>query len=155
MVLTPSIHEQYISAIIVILIIIAIHAVTKPFAKNWHNKLDLFLLLNLLSITTLSFINLSIDASSDKNWRRDLIPAVQLCLGSVPLVYMIVYFCKHFLSKKCKQGNSWRLRFDLFHRKFCSRGLILLENIKRLLRVAQVFVSPKLNGGHLYIETVY
>ena len=63
----------------------------QPFNTKWHNKLDLFLLINLQLVTMLTVINYySYNAEHNKN-RTNIIAAMQLILITLPLLYFAGY----------------------------------------------------------------
>lgn len=98
LVVTVAVNEEYFSAIITLIIIISIHAIVRPFAVEWHNKLDLFLLLNLLSVMILSYVNITNNYTVHSEY-TDTIAVVQLILASTPFVVIILY-CVRLVWKR-------------------------------------------------------
>ena len=84
------IQMSYVLATIIIIIIV--HIIFRPFATPWHNKLDVFLLVNLLLIILLSYINVTNnDCTIQPSSETKFILIAQLLLMSAPFVYIGVY----------------------------------------------------------------
>ena len=63
----------------------------QPFNTKWHNKIDLFLLINLQLVTVLTLINYYSDIVEHNKNKTTLIAAIQLILITLPLVYFAGY----------------------------------------------------------------
>ena len=99
MIVITDISTQLSYAMATIVIIIIVHVIAQPFAKPWHNKLDVFLLINLLSIIVMSYVNFSVSDTSDLSLKKDMIAAVQLVLASTPFVYFGAYLANTLIKK--------------------------------------------------------
>ena len=137
LVLSPSIHKQYICSILVIVIIITIHALTSPFAKKWHNKFDLFLLVNLLTIVIFAYINITINPTGKQNLISDLIAIAQLMLCSTPFVFFIVY-------------SGWYI-FKKYKHKFLNK----MSDEDQMDAVSQEIVFAKIDSIGKYQSVSY
>ena len=97
-----NIYIQVSYVLATIIIIIIVHIIFRPFATPWHNKLDTFLLMNLLSIILLSYISVSIN---DTVWStkktHTQIALVKFALASAPFVYIGIYLAT-FIKRKYK-----------------------------------------------------
>ncbi len=100
--------DQYFIPILTLIIIILIHSIIKPFATNWHNKLDIFLLLNLLTIIFLSYVNIGYDMG---NVSKNSIACVQLIIGSAPLLILIGWIGKK-IKTRCNHRFGKRSNYD-------------------------------------------
>ena len=76
----------------------------QPFNTKWHNKLDLFLLINLQLVTVLTVINYYSDIVEHNKNKTTLIAAIQLILITLPLVCFAGYCVYHvgFEFKYCR-----------------------------------------------------
>ena len=94
-----NIYTQYSYTMITIIAIIIIHIIARPFAIPWHNKLDLFLLVNMLCIILLSYFNVSTNSSNPNSTASNLIALTQLLLASAPFIYIFIYLVRPLLKK--------------------------------------------------------
>ena len=111
LVLSPKINDQYNPAIIMLIIIILIHSIAKPFAIDWHNKLDIFLLLNLLTIIFLTDINVGSNVANEWPESNNLIASIQIILSLAPLLIAIVYIGSKIKKRYIHKFEN-RRRYD-------------------------------------------
>ena len=80
----------YMTAEGILFLLLLLHCLAQPFQKRWHNYLDIFLLLSLLAVNTLTIINYHYI-----NWNNnDAITTyviIQLFLLTLPLLYISGY----------------------------------------------------------------
>ena len=85
---------------ILLFLILLLHCFYHPFENNKYNKLDSFLLINLLLITIMH--RSSLDDSDTSGISTDTIAAVlQLLLMTLPLLYLVCYILRPFFKMKC------------------------------------------------------
>ena len=86
-----NITEVYISTEIILLAILTTHVVFKPFQNPWHNKLDVFLLVNNILVT---FITLNQHLRTTFIYdNNQVFPIIQIILMTFPFLYFVGYSC--------------------------------------------------------------
>ena len=103
-IIAANIPDYYTYVITLLTFIITIHFMVQRFNTKWHNKLDLFLLINLQLVTMLTLINYYSDIVEHNKNKTTLIAAIQLILITLPLVYFGGYCVYHvgFEFKHCR-----------------------------------------------------
>ncbi len=97
-----SITEVYISIEIILLAILMAHVVFKPFQNPWHNKLDVFLLVNIILVT---FITLNQHLRTTfVNDNNQVFPIIQIVFMAFPFLYFIGY-SSYKVNKKYSLGT--------------------------------------------------
>ena len=90
---------------ILLFLILLLHCFYRPFENNKYNKLDSFLLINLLLITIMH--RSSLDDSATSGIRTDTITAVlQLLLMTLPLLYLVCFILRPFFKMKCPTAQA-------------------------------------------------
>ena len=82
MTFSESIDMYYINASIILFMVLLLHSLVRPFQTKWHNYLDLFLLINLLLLNSLTTSNYFISV-----WRSG--PRIGLSLGIIQSLLMV------------------------------------------------------------------
>ena len=106
MTFSESIDLYYINASIILFMVLLLHSLVRLFESKWHNYLDLFLLINLLLLNSLTTSNYFISV-----WRSG--PRIGLSLGIIQSLLMvcpiiivlaipIVYCMKKKIENKCQ-----------------------------------------------------
>ena len=93
--------DHYNYALVSLMVIVLIHAMVRPFEKEWHNKLDLYLLLTMLTVVFLSHLNATTSRVS-----RNLLVTCQVIISSVPFVLFTIRYIVKIIRKKCKNKNE-------------------------------------------------
>jgi hypothetical protein len=112
-VFAQSIFEHLIYITMILIGILILHGIVKPFQKSWHNKIDFCLLSNLLITQILTIINLYADSLDKHNVVKNSLN-LQLFLLGCPLVYMGGYVV-YLAYKKCgckKIDKMWFNRWE-------------------------------------------
>ena len=93
---------EYVSADIILFFILALHYFCRPFQKSLHNKIDIFLLLNLVVVNMLTVLHYHATFLGlfDKHFYQFTI-SVQFLLVYLPAVYAFIY-CIYQITKKLK-----------------------------------------------------
>ena len=111
---TPSYSVFFTVVEILLLCVLALHAVSQPYTVKVHNIVDTLLFTNLAIINAISFANYNRNQNyGEKVYEMKFINvsiAIQLVLIYVPLIAMAVYaivaICKHYPLRKSKQNGS-------------------------------------------------
>ena len=109
---TSSISLIYIYAEILLFVIMSLHISFRPFKKSWHNKLDLFLIINLLVVNLISVSNYYTRSyTTTESLLKGVFDFIQISLISMPVLYVILLaswkvikrfpILKQSLVKKC------------------------------------------------------
>ena len=98
---------------ILLFLILLLHCFYRPFENNKYNKLDSFLLINLLLITIMH--HSSLNDSDISGISLDTIAAVlQLLLMTLPLLYLVYFILRHFIKMKCSAAQVLRNDCEAF-----------------------------------------
>ena len=97
---------EYMTAELILFLILLCHFLVQPFQKKIHNQLDIFLLTNLLAVNTLTMINYSIQWNNSQLKRATIL--IQLFLITLPLLYIVGYLA-YYIFKSIKSKISYRL----------------------------------------------
>ena len=94
-------------------LILLLHCFYQPFENNKHNKLDSFLLINLLLITIMRH---SSPDDSDNCISRDttVTGVLQLLLMTLPLLYLVGFILRHFIKMKRLTAQAPENDHDVF-----------------------------------------
>ena len=107
LVITNNIALSYMAVSGILLLILIIHSLIRPFQVKWHNFLDLFLLSNLLCVNTLTVFNYYVSAWNSQS-KSNIIPDMQLTLIAIPLFIVPVCYLGPSAFKKllpyCKRN---------------------------------------------------
>ena len=90
---TESISEIYITAEIVLFAIMVTHMLFRPFQTPWHNKLDILLLINSLTINFLTLNHHYRTILYHRKGYSDFFLFIQIFLMTLPPCYLIIYTC--------------------------------------------------------------
>ena len=136
---------------ILLILIIAIHCLCRPYKVDAHNKIDICLLVNLLLINTLSCWKYILSAeSSNKHQDNDLyiINVLQPLLMLLPLVGLLIYGLWSLIRKRvCAQKRLNRFNLGKPNSEECV--LELLDDRERSLESSENFNT----GFHRLTET--
>ena len=105
---TASITVVYMTAEGLLFLWLLCHCFVQPFQKKWHNQLDIFLLMNLLAVNTLTISNyLSMQYISF----QDIIISMQLFFITLPLIYISGYVGCFGIRVVKEKMASWSSRW--------------------------------------------
>ena len=112
---TPSYSVFFTVVEILLLCVLALHAICQPYAKKVHNIVDTLFFTNLAIINAISFANYYRNQIFNERAYEiqfiNIFVAFQLVLIYLPLLAMTVYaiaaICKHWRLHNSKQGGSW------------------------------------------------
>ena len=112
---TTSFSTFYMIVGGILVVLLALHAISQPYIKRAHNIIDVLLLTDLVLINGLSFLNYYRTRLNKPRYQRDstVTPArIQLVLIYLPLVIMGVYtlfiVSKYLKKKGCKDQKGIR-----------------------------------------------
>ena len=88
---------QYISQLILLLIVTFLFALIRPYKKDWNNTLDVGFFLILVAITSMSLYNLT-QTYIDQPLSTDIF-TLQYILIFIPLLYCVGYYTVFFSTK--------------------------------------------------------
>ena len=102
-----SIPRFYFTAQIILFMIAIIHIILQPYKKNWHNIVELCIMVDLLFLNSAAYIKSNFSLSK----YRHILPTIgwinfiEIFLLSLPLVYLVCYIavtiCQKFLPLLC------------------------------------------------------
>ena len=85
------VSHDYISALIILFVILIVHSFCHPFQNSWHNKFDIFLLIDLILVNMLTLFHYQLLVSNyiDKQM-EELILFIQTLLITVSMITVTV-----------------------------------------------------------------
>ena len=81
---------EYVAAEGILFLVLLCHYFSQPFQKKWHNKLDIFLLLNLFAVNTLTIIRYY-SLQWEPSVLNNFLVILQLLFITLPLIYICGY----------------------------------------------------------------
>ena len=112
-----DLHIVYTLIQVQLAVILAVHAVCRPYKKSWHNILDAFLFVNLSLINLLTLFNYHLSLRRE-GYAQDIVKVAstfQVTLLYLPLVYISVYAAKVFSDTHCKSTRFRNIMCCKFH----------------------------------------
>ena len=112
---SPTVFTCYIALEIILFVIIFTHMMFLPHKKNWHNILELGILLDLLFVNTLTLLNYAAVVWGDADSSSEASPLVCLQVVAVflPIFYLVVYAAAAvYHNAKCFNRNANYLSHD-------------------------------------------
>jgi hypothetical protein len=99
---SPNMAWNYCFAQIVLLLILLLHAVCRPFQTNWHNYIDILLLIDmsLVNLLTLTQYSISVVRKVFVGFNTfTVIATAQIVLITLPLICLVTYVIIHLYIK--------------------------------------------------------
>ena len=95
-------------------LILLLHCFYQPFENNKHNKLDSFLLINLLLITIMRHSSPNDSDISSISRDTTVTGILQLLLMTLPLLYLVGFILRHFIKMKRLTAQAPENDCDVF-----------------------------------------
>ena len=90
---------SYILVEIQFVLMLAVHSWVQPYATRWHNQLDTFLFVTLITVNLLTIFRYSHTFSVISIHTVNIIESIQITVAYLPLLYMVVYVLGKALKK--------------------------------------------------------
>ena len=96
-----SIPRFYFSAQIILFMIAIIHIILQPYKKNWHNILELCIMVDLLFLNSAAYIKSNYFLSKYRHILPTIgwINSIEMFLLGLPLVYLVCYIAVTIYQK--------------------------------------------------------